>query len=141
MDQYLEFINNHLYLWTGFVFAIAAVAAFELRAKITGVARLAPPDLTNKINHHDALVIDLRDKPAFKEGHIVSAENIMPSEEDKIKKKLDKAKGKPVVFVCNMGSSSGQVANKFKKQGYDQVFTLAGGITAWKNAGLPLTKS
>ena len=38
---------------------------------------------------------------------------------------------RPVVCVCHMGARSAQVAMFLQRQGYEDVYNLAGGINAW----------
>jgi len=45
-----------------------------------------------------------------------------------------------VIVVCDDGSRSGRAATALRRQGFEQVFTLSGGIGAWRQAGLPLEK-
>ena len=53
---------------------------------------------------------------------------------------LEKYKAKPVIVICESGSRSDKAAATLRKQGFGQVFSLSGGIGAWKQAGLPLEK-
>jgi rhodanese-related sulfurtransferase len=41
------------------------------------------------------------------------------------------AKDKPVVIMCHLGQRSAQVADWMETQGYDNVYSLAGGIDGW----------
>lgn len=109
----------------------------ELRGK-QGGNRLSPQTMTHLMNRERAVVIDLRGKEAFNQGHIVNAINLPQAEllnnPDKIKKYQDK----PVILTCDLGQSSTTVATQLRKKGYNKVFVLAGGLQSWKNAGLPL---
>jgi len=51
-------------------------------------------------------------------------------------KGLDKAK--PYFVYCASGVRSGKAADKMKELGFEKVYTLEGGIKAWKAAGLPV---
>ena len=55
---------------------------------------------------------------------------------------LGKQKGKtrPVIVHCQNGTRSAAGMAMLSKHGFEKVFTLAGGITAWKAAGLPMEK-
>ncbi|MGC2457323.1 MAG: rhodanese-like domain-containing protein [Gallionellaceae bacterium] len=46
----------------------------------------------------------------------------------------------PTVFYCRMGGRSAQAAAYMAGQGLHQAYNLLGGITAWMQAGLPLSK-
>lgn len=43
------------------------------------------------------------------------------------------------VFYCQMGGRSGQAAAFAAANGFAEVYNLQGGITAWAQAGLPIT--
>ncbi len=52
---------------------------------------------------------------------------------------LDKLKGAPLIVCCETGIRSTKAVSALKKQGFERVFSLDGGIAAWNKAGLPLT--
>ncbi len=45
-----------------------------------------------------------------------------------------------VVLYCGSGSRSALAADSLMKMGYSNVFSLAGGLGAYKSAGLPTEK-
>jgi rhodanese-related sulfurtransferase len=53
---------------------------------------------------------------------------------------MEKYKTKPVILVCARGLQSVVVATQLRSKGFTQPMILAGGITAWQAAGLPLVK-
>jgi rhodanese-related sulfurtransferase len=56
-------------------------------------------------------------------------------------KELEKIKSKPIIVSCGRGNRSLNVANRLRKLGYPEVFSLRGGIAAWQQANMPLEKS
>lgn len=48
---------------------------------------------------------------------------------------------RPVVVVCRTGKRSAQARETLQSAGFAQVSDLAGGLTAWQEAGLPLEKA
>ena len=73
-------------------------------------------------------------------SHILNAINMPDKDVPERKSELDKYKAQPVVLCCATGSSSARIARLLKMEGFEKVFSLAGGITSWRNANLPLTK-
>lgn len=140
MQQYIDFVLHHWLLWLALVMVAALIFFEETRTKMRGVQRVSPQDAISLINHQEALIIDIRDQDAFTNAHIVGAMNI-PSDklEDKLQQ-LNKYKAKPIILVCYKGISSVEAGTKLHKQGFEKIYSLAGGIGAWQNAGLPLTK-
>lgn len=47
-------------------------------------------------------------------------------------------RGKAVAVFCGSGYWASIAASFLKREGYDQVTNLVGGMTAWKGAGLPM---
>ena len=46
-----------------------------------------------------------------------------------------------VLIICDIGLRSGIAAQRLQQAGYDAVVSLAGGIDAWRTAGLPLAET
>jgi rhodanese-related sulfurtransferase len=51
-------------------------------------------------------------------------------------KGLDKSKS--YFIYCASGVRSANAAEKMKEEGFENVYTLEGGLAAWKKAGLPV---
>lgn len=140
MQDLLTFVLQNWPFLALFLVILAAIAWFETRTTVGGVTKVDPQRLVSLINHENATVIDTRDANAYKEGHIVGSVNLPSSQLMGKNKKLQKFKGKPIVVVCAAGVTSMKIAKELKKQEFDKIYSLNGGITAWKNAGLPLEK-
>lgn len=136
MDRIIEFAGNHLYLVTAFV---ALLAAFIFTEMQRGGRRISPADLTRLVNTQQARVIDLRNAPEFREGHITGSEN-MPFSQVADKAASIAQTGKPVIFVCAMGQTAGNAARAVKQAGLNEVHILSGGISTWRQQGLPLVR-
>lgn len=52
-----------------------------------------------------------------------------------------KNKALPLLFVCASGIRSGKAATAAIKLGYEKVYTLRGGMGAWRSANLPVEKA
>jgi rhodanese-related sulfurtransferase len=140
MDQYLEFAANHTILMAALVFSFFLLVFTELRRKASGVVSVEPQDAVKLINN-DAMVIDLRSPEAFARGHIVNARNIPLDELDAKHEKLEAHRAKPLIAVCESGTSSTRAVDKLRKSGFESVYGLKGGITGWTQANLPLVTS
>ena len=51
-----------------------------------------------------------------------------------------KAKALPVAVYCKNGQASSGAAKRLKKAGFSAVYTLDGGLRAWREAQLPVAK-
>ena len=140
MDQYIAFINENLML----VIALGVISAmlfFNLfGARLRGFKTVHPTEAVSMINHDDALVLDVRENNEYQSGHIISSTHIPLSALSGRLGELDKYKGRPVIVGCRSGQRSAQACAKLRKQGFESVYNLSGGVMAWQSANLPLTR-
>jgi rhodanese-related sulfurtransferase len=139
MAQLVEFANNHVWLVTGLLVAWSAVMFYELRLRGQGATHVTAADAVRLINR-GALVIDVRKAEDFAAGHIVNARNVGLDRLQQGDDAINKQKNKILLAVCADGASSGRVAGLLRKAGYENAFSLKGGLTGWKADNLPLVK-
>lgn len=137
--QLIEFLTAHWPLAISFVMLLILLIISELRNKKGSVIRLSPQQATQLINKDQAIVVDMRDDLAFKQGHIISAWHILPTAV-LTHEKLAQHKDKPIVLVCQNGYQSMAQGRQLRKQGFTAVYAIAGGIDGWLNSGLLLVK-
>jgi rhodanese-related sulfurtransferase len=137
MDKLLEFTGNHTLLVLALMVSFFIVVFTELRRKASGLVNIEPIAAVQLINN-DATVIDLRSVDAFSRGHIVGARNIPSDELDAKMNKLDALKSKPIVAVCDAGTTSTKAVNALREAGFESVYGLKGGMAGWGMAGLPV---
>ena len=137
MDRYLEFAGNHPLLVFALLVSIFLLIITELRRKASGIVAVEPAAAVKLINN-DATVIDLRSAEAFARGHIVSARHIPYDELDARMDQIGKRAKKPIIAVCEAGATSTKAANSLRNSGFESVYGLKGGMTAWNQAGLPV---
>lgn len=139
MSQLVEYTNNHPLLVATTVFAALALLFYELRQKGQSIAALGAADAVRLING-GAAVLDLRDANAYAAGHIVDARHLPAAElTGESLGKLKTKKG--VLLVCDTGAESGRRVLSLRKDGIDNVFSLRGGLNAWRQENLPLVTS
>lgn len=136
-EQLIEFIGNHWVLFVALV-AILSMLTYSFAAGSKG--SVDPIGATDLINHEDALVVDVRPAADFAKGHIINARNIPFNGLKNQLGTLQKHKDKPIVVSCRSGSQSSIACQQLRKEGFEKVYNLRGGILAWQNANLPLTK-
>ena len=139
MQDIIQFAVNHWLLCGLFIVLLILLLLEEARSKGL-LGQLGPQDLVQLINRESAVVVDIRNREAFQDGHIVGSVNILQAELEKDFNQLRKYKDRPIVIVCATGQKSGEIAAKLKKQNFERVHVLSGGINAWKNASMPLVK-
>jgi len=139
MAQLVEFANNHIWLVTGLLVAWSAVMFYELRLRGQGATHVTTADAVRLINK-GALVIDVRKADEFAAGHIVNAKNVGLDRLQQGEDAVNKQKNKILLAVCTDGSTSGRAAGLLRKAGYENAFSLKGGVAGWKADNLPLVK-
>lgn len=140
MNDIIPFLMQEWPLTAVFVALLLALLLLTWRERASGAQRLDPQQVTQLINKEQALVVDLRDNAAFAQGHIVDAKNIPHTRLQQDVQELTKFKSKPIILVCDMGRLSPASGAWLRKQGFEQVYVLSGGIQSWRAAGLPLIK-
>ena len=137
MEQFFEFIANHPLLAGAFVVLLGLFVRNEMQR---GGQTVTAQQLVGLINREGALVLDVRDKKEFREGHIVDALNIPHAALGDRLRELEKYKAKPVVVTCKMGQHSGTAGTVLRKAGFEHVVRLRGGVTEWRGQNFPVVK-
>ncbi len=140
MEQYLEFASNHIWLVAAFV-AVAAALAWNLISQRGDKQTIGPQEATRLINREQAVVVDVRPVNDFNNGHIIHAHNIPSGSLKDQLKILQKYRNKPIIAVCLSGMTSATACKTLRKEGFNQVYNLQGGMQAWENANLPTRKT
>lgn len=80
-------------------------------------------------------LLDVREREEYREGHL---EGSVPLPRGFLEMRIEEAvpdKGTPIVAYCAGGVRSLIAARTLKEMGYENVTSMSGGYTAWKNAG------
>ena len=103
-------------------------------------AGLDPAAAVQLINREKGVVIDVCDPTEFAAGHVGGAKNISLADLEGKLGNVVKNKTLPLILVCQSGARSARAVATAKKLGYDKAQSLAGGLTGWKAANLPIEK-
>lgn len=139
INQLTEFAGNHMLLVMAFFAILAMLIGSEIQSRISGVSELGPGEAIRLINHDNAVLIDMREDKDYREGHIVNALHLPTSPADHADK-LEKYRDRPIIVYCQRGQRSAAYCGKLKKQGFETVYNLRGGLLAWQKETLPLSK-
>ena len=92
------------------------------------------------ITDSNVVILDVRKADEFAEGHITGAILIDQFQSDFLEQAQAKLpKDKTIAIYCRSGRRSANAAGKLADVGYKCV-NLKGGIIAWKEANMPVTK-
>lgn len=137
MAEYLAFAGNHPFLIAAAVLLVIIIIVSEIRRARRPWKELGPLEAVRLINS-GAQLVDIRGHDAYRAGHIVNARHIPAAELGDKASKLDA--GKPVVVYCDTGMSSGRAAATLTGHGFGEVYSLRGGLAAWKQENMPVAK-
>jgi rhodanese-related sulfurtransferase len=97
---------------------------------------LTPEEARRRFDAGEVQIIDVREPHEWEAGHIAGDVRHIPLMELSAQAPtIDR--DKPVVFQCRAGSRSLMAAQALRASGYE-AYSLAGGLLAWSDAGLPL---
>lgn len=95
------------------------------------------------------VLIDVREPDEFSAGHLAGAISIprgvleFQIETHPALASLDgghvPVRERPIILYCRSGARSALAASSLMQMGFTHVSSMAGGITAWQEAGKPIT--
>ena len=136
----IEFTGNHPYLVLAFLGTLAALLFSEIRRQLSGMTSVGPLQATQLSNRENAVFLDIRDDGEYKGGHIPDAVHIPYRQLTERVNELSRFKQAPIIAYCRSGTRSAGVGGVLKKHGFENVYNLGGGITAWQKANLPVSR-
>jgi len=86
------------------------------------------------------VLVDVREDLEWLAGHLPAAIHLGKGVIERDVEKSVQDKQQTLILYCGGGFRSALAGDMLQKMGYQDVWSLAGGYTAWVNAGLPLTK-
>ncbi len=134
----MEFIQANI-MWVALAVISGSLLLWQLVSGSLGGASVSPMQATLLLNREDAIVIDVREPAEWSAGHIANARHIVLSQLEKRLAEIEKFKSRSVIVYCASGNRSATACGVLRKAGFEKVFNLAGGISAWNEASLPVT--
>lgn len=104
--------------------------------------KLSPVAFQKSINSNkNAVILDVRTTEEFSSGALANAINV-DFRDKYFETRIKDMDVKKVYFVyCLSGGRSENAADFMRKNGFNNVYEMAGGMLAWNKAGLPVTQS
>jgi phage shock protein E len=102
------------------------------------VREVSPPE-ANQAQAGGAVLIDVREREEFVQGHAAGALHLSKG---LVELRIEEAvpdPATPIICYCGGGSRSALAADNLQKMGYTNVASMAGGLKAWKSEGLPIS--
>jgi len=113
---------------------------------VGAVPEVAPAALAALLDRNSAAeerpqLVDVRTRMEFDAGHIDGAVSAPILELERALDGLGLDRARPVVAICLSAHRSIPAVRLLRAHGFDDVAQLAGGMRAWRRAGLPETPS
>jgi len=141
VDQLAEFVTNNLILFAALFGVLIMLIKAELDHQTNKGLFVTPAAAIRLMNNEDeALIIDTRSAADFNKGHIKGAKNISTADLNSDLSQYSAYKNKMVLVYCNSGNTATRAIKLLKTAGFQKVNNLDGGIAAWKEANMPLSK-
>jgi len=103
---------------------------------LPNTVNLTPAQVAAGLKDDTIVLVDVREPNEYDAGHIPGAVNLPLSSFDV--SALPFVDGKTLVLSCQAGVRSQRAMDYARAQGVDASHHLAGGFSAWSNAGLPV---
>ena len=101
------------------------------------ITEISPAEARKQADDGEAMLIDVREEGDWREGHAKGAKHLSRGViELEIEEQIPDVKT-PIICYCGGGSRSALVTESLQKMGYENVRSMAGGLRAWKEEGLP----
>lgn len=123
-----------------FVVLLALTFFNEMKIATQRFASLTPAAAVQLMNNEDVVVLDVREPAETVGGKIAKAIQIPVGGLGKRIGELEKHKSKTLLVYCKSGARSGMACKELSKSGFEKVYSLNGGMLAWQDAHLPISK-
>jgi len=106
----------------------------EARAEIK---QIGVEEARRMLEQPGTVVLDVRESDEWRQGHLPQALGIPRGFlELRVEEKIPDRKT-PIIVQCASGTRSLLAARNLREMGYENLYNLQGGFTAWKEKGLP----
>ncbi|MDG9729167.1 rhodanese-like domain-containing protein [Ignatzschineria sp. RMDPL8A] len=140
--DFLTFFQQNIFYFGALIVLAVLIVGNEINISRSKRFLISVLDTLKASNNEEAIIFDLRAKKQFSEGHIPTAKHLEMKDLENKFTQLDSYRGKKVIFYCDSGARSSQACiNLRKSHKEDNLFySINGGIDAWIDQKLPVTK-
>ncbi|MDX1587875.1 MAG: rhodanese-like domain-containing protein [Oleiphilaceae bacterium] len=135
-DRLFEFVVNRWQLVGAFVALL--IALFYVEGRRAG-RKVSPQEAVQLLNHDEAIIVDVRERKEFREGHIKGALHIPLAQVADRKKELQKHSDKLIILADKGGQHAPMAGKQLQKEGLT-IARLSGGMMDWRAANLPVAR-
>lgn len=136
----MPFVQENWMLILVFLLSGGMLAWPLVQRRLSAVKDVNSTEATQLINRQNAVLLDVREPKEFEGGRLPAAIHIPLSQLPGRTNELSKLAARPVIAYCAIGRRSRMAGGALAKAGFKDIFSLQGGIAAWKKDGLPVEK-
>ena len=137
----MSFIQNNWLLIVVFVVSGVMLVWPFVSARTSPMKPITTLGVTRLINSGNPVLLDLCETREFEGGRLPNALHIPLSQLKDRAGELNKFTGRPLIAYCDRGQRSRGAVATLTGLGFKEIYQLAGGIRAWKEAGLPVVRA
>src|SRR6478609_11538619 len=106
--------------------------------RVQTIEEIEPFEAAEEIEGGDVVLIDTREPHEYQEAHLEGGKLVPPGLlADEISSAAPDKSARTILY-CRSGSRSYKAAEQLQALGYENVASMAGGILAWQEQGLPV---
>lgn len=103
------------------------------------IREISPGDAKQKLEAGgDSRIVDVREADEWAKGHAAGAVHLSKGVIERDIEKIAPDVQTELILYCGGGSRSALAAENLQRMGYQNVWSMAGGMKAWRDAGLPV---
>jgi rhodanese-related sulfurtransferase len=136
--SFIAFAEKNWILFLAFLLSGAMLLWPVLQRRMSPVKEIGTVNVTQLINHQNALLLDVREASELAGTKLPNAVHIPLSQLKDRVGELAKMTSRPVVVYCGLGRRARGAGSILANAGFANIYMLGGGLKAWKDAGLPL---
>lgn len=134
MQEYFEFAARHPILMGALLAVLTMIVYTETRRATRRWSEVSVDQAVQLINRDGAAVVDVRENVKPDDARIPKATHVSGAQ-------LEARAGEltaPVIVYCQNGLTAQRACTRLARAGLNPVYNLKGGLTAWREAGMPL---
>jgi len=139
-DQLSVFVHHNWMLIVVFLASGGMLVWPVVQRRLSPVKELGTHELTRLMNDRNPVLLDVRETKEVEGGKLPNALHVPLSQLTARSADLSSMTSRPVVAYCARGTRSAAAARSLSKLGFKEIYSLRGGIAAWRAAGLPVAK-
>lgn len=140
MNVAVEFFKENVLLIGLALGAFVTLLWPMLNRSAAGAKLVSVTEAVMLMNRQKTLILDVRDSAEFALGHIAGARNIPLAELSGRRAELQTFRDKPVLVMCQSGVRAKTACTILKSDQFSQLHQLNGGLNAWVEGKMPVSK-